>query len=144
MTTSPFVLCFLFSSCHQPKILEIFELCMSGQLFRIFLLSSFAQIMKAFIGRFICVPPSLSRLACLQYRDGFTRFFIIVVLVGTGVRMHSTMLQGKHVFICNTYTAIPSQNVTLYHLNSFYMEPYFKLIFLNFECVLSISFLMQK
>ena len=36
----------------------MFELCMSGQVFRIFFLSSFAQIMKAFIGRFICgLPP---------------------------------------------------------------------------------------
>jgi hypothetical protein len=39
--------------------LEMFELCMSGQVFRIFFLSSFAQIMKAFIGRFICgLPPA--------------------------------------------------------------------------------------
>ena len=35
----------------KPKILEMLELCMSGQVFRIFRRSSFAQIMKAFIGR---------------------------------------------------------------------------------------------
>ncbi len=43
---------------YTPNILEMFELCISGQVFRIFFLSSFAQIMKAFIGRFICgLPP---------------------------------------------------------------------------------------
>jgi hypothetical protein len=43
---------------YKPNILEMFELCMSGQVFRIFFLSSLAQIMKAFIGRFICgLPP---------------------------------------------------------------------------------------
>ena len=35
----------------KPKIFEMLELCMSGQVFRIFRRSSFAQIMKAFIGR---------------------------------------------------------------------------------------------
>lgn len=32
-----------------PKIFEMFELCMSGQALRIFLLSSFAQTMNAFL-----------------------------------------------------------------------------------------------
>lgn len=36
------------------------ELCMSGQALRIFLRSSLAQIMKAFIGRLMCWEPSLS------------------------------------------------------------------------------------
>ena len=34
----------------KPRIFEMLELCMSGQVFKIFLLSSLAQIMNAFIG----------------------------------------------------------------------------------------------
>ena len=34
------------------------ELCISGQVFRIFFLSSLAQIIKAFIGRLMCGCPS--------------------------------------------------------------------------------------
>ena len=37
-----------------PRILLIFELCMSGQALRIDLRSSLAQTMNAFIGRFMC------------------------------------------------------------------------------------------
>ena len=39
----------------------MFELCMSGQALRILRRSSFAQTMKAFIGRLICGLPSGSR-----------------------------------------------------------------------------------
>ena len=38
----------------KPRIFEMLELCMSGQVFKIFLLSSLAQIMNAFIG--LCEP----------------------------------------------------------------------------------------
>ena len=34
----------------KPRIFEMLELCMSGQVFKIFLRSSLAQIMNAFIG----------------------------------------------------------------------------------------------
>lgn len=37
-----------------PRILLMLELCMSGKAWRIFLLSSLAQTMKAFIGRLMC------------------------------------------------------------------------------------------
>ena len=37
-----------------PRILLMLELCMSGKACRIFLLSSLAQTMKAFIGRLMC------------------------------------------------------------------------------------------
>ena len=40
------------------------ELCMSGHAFRIFLRSSLAQIMKAFIGRLMCGCPSRSLRGC--------------------------------------------------------------------------------
>lgn len=50
-----------------PKIFEIFELCISGQAFKIFRLSSLAHTMKAFIGRFMCGLFSLSRFeACCR------------------------------------------------------------------------------
>jgi len=49
-----------------PSIFEILELCMSGQLFKIFLRSSFAQIMNAFMGLLMCVALSLSLLGCLK------------------------------------------------------------------------------
>ena len=44
----------------------MFELCMSGQVFRIFFRSSFAQIMKAFMGLLMCGLPSRSLLGCLM------------------------------------------------------------------------------
>ena len=47
-----------------PRILEIFELCMSGHVFRIFFRSSLAQIMKAFMGLLMWGLPSRSRLGC--------------------------------------------------------------------------------
>jgi len=37
---------------NSPRILLMLELCMSGQALRIFLRSSLAQTMNAFIGRF--------------------------------------------------------------------------------------------
>lgn len=40
-----------------PRILLMLELCMSGDALRIFLLSSFAQTMKAFIGRLMWPRP---------------------------------------------------------------------------------------
>jgi len=52
---------FQFENKHLPSILEMLELCISGQAFRIFLRSSLAQTMKAFIGRLICGLPSGSR-----------------------------------------------------------------------------------
>lgn len=39
----------------------MFELCMSGQAFKIFRRSSFAQTINAFIGRLMCGFPSGSR-----------------------------------------------------------------------------------
>ena len=50
---------FIHPSVHKiiifkPRIFEMLELCMSGQVFKIFLLSSLAQIMNAFIG--LCKP----------------------------------------------------------------------------------------
>ena len=44
-----------------PSIFEMLELCISGQALRIFLRSSLAQTMKAFIGRLIWGFPSGSR-----------------------------------------------------------------------------------
>ncbi len=41
-------------SQYLPSILLMFELCISGCLARIFLLSSFAHTMKAFIGLLMC------------------------------------------------------------------------------------------
>jgi hypothetical protein len=54
-----------YSLKHLPSILEMLELCMSGQAFRIFLLSSLAHTMKAFIGRFMWGLFSLSLFCCL-------------------------------------------------------------------------------
>jgi hypothetical protein len=54
-----------YTSQYLPSILEMFELCMSGQAFRIFRLSSFAHTMKAFIGRFIWGLFSPSLFCCL-------------------------------------------------------------------------------
>lgn len=45
-----------------PSIFDIFELCISGQALRIFLRSSLAHTMKAFIGRLMCGLPASSRL----------------------------------------------------------------------------------
>ena len=39
---------------NLPNILLMLELCISGQAFKIFLLSSRAHTMKAFMGRFTC------------------------------------------------------------------------------------------
>lgn len=59
----------------KPRIFEMLELCMSGQVFKIFLLSSLAQIMNAFIGlcehvvrifKLILDSHLLSRLHCLR------------------------------------------------------------------------------
>lgn len=44
-----------------PSILDMLELCMSGHALSIFLRSSLAQTMKAFIGRLMCGLLSLSR-----------------------------------------------------------------------------------
>lgn len=41
---------------YPPNIFEMFELCMSGQAFKIFRLSSLAQTMNAFIGLLMCSP----------------------------------------------------------------------------------------
>ena len=49
---------------NSPKILEMLELCMSGQAFKIFRLSSLAQIMNAFMGLLMCGVDSFSRLGC--------------------------------------------------------------------------------
>lgn len=43
----------------------MFELCISGQAFKIFLRSSLAHTMNAFIGRLICGLFSLSLFCCL-------------------------------------------------------------------------------
>lgn len=48
-----------------PRIFDMFELCMSGQAFKIFLRSSLAHTMNAFIGRLICGLFSLSLFCCL-------------------------------------------------------------------------------
>ena len=49
------------------------ELCISGQVFRIFFLSSLAQIIKAFIGRLMCGCPSATApSALLRPRDSRT------------------------------------------------------------------------
>lgn len=48
-----------------PRILDMFELCMSGQAFKIFLRSSLAHTMNAFIGRLMCGLFSPSLLCCL-------------------------------------------------------------------------------
>lgn len=48
-----------------PRIFDMFELCMSGQAFKIFLRSSLAHTMNAFIGRLICGLFSPSLFCCL-------------------------------------------------------------------------------
>lgn len=50
MTTPPPI----YIKLCLPSILLMLELCISGQALRIFLLSSLAHTMNAFIGRFIC------------------------------------------------------------------------------------------
>lgn len=48
-----------------PRIFDMLELCISGQAFKIFLRSSLAHTMNAFIGRLICGLFSPSRFCCL-------------------------------------------------------------------------------
>lgn len=48
----------------------MFELCMSGQAFKIFLRSSLAHTMNAFIGRLICGLFSPSLFCCLTILAG--------------------------------------------------------------------------
>lgn len=48
-----------------PSIFDMLELCMSGQAFKIFLRSSLAHTMNAFIGRLICGLFSPSLFCCL-------------------------------------------------------------------------------
>lgn len=48
-----------------PNILDMFELCMSGQALRIFRRSSLAHTMNAFIGLLMCGLLSASLFACL-------------------------------------------------------------------------------
>ena len=51
---------------REPRILEMSELCSSGLLFRIFRLSSLAQIMKAFIGLLMWFFLSLHAFSCFS------------------------------------------------------------------------------
>lgn len=48
----------------SPRILDILELCMSGHALSIFLLSSLAHTMKAFIGLLMCGFDSPSFFVC--------------------------------------------------------------------------------
>lgn len=50
---------------YSPRIFDMLELCISGQAFRIFLRSSLAHTMNAFIGRLICGLFSPSLFCCL-------------------------------------------------------------------------------
>jgi len=50
---------------YLPRIFDMFELCMSGQAFKIFLRSSLAHTINAFIGRLICGLFSPSLFCCL-------------------------------------------------------------------------------
>ena len=73
---------FIHPSVHKiiifkPRIFEMLELCMSGQVFKIFLLSSLAQIMNAFIGLCEQILDSLllPRVHCLiTIRDQSDRY----------------------------------------------------------------------
>lgn len=57
---------------YSPRILLMLELCMSGKACRIFLRSSFAQTMKAFIGRLMCGSLLLLPRASLYTRASTT------------------------------------------------------------------------
>ena len=77
-----------------PSILLILELCMSGQAFSIFLLSSLAQTMNAFIGRFTCPSRVSSESLLLPER------MILAPNILPGVTAKSTwVVQQRNAFL---------------------------------------------
>lgn len=87
---------------YLPRIFDMFELCMSGQAFKIFLRSSLAHTMNAFIGRLICGLFSPSLFCCLtilaeekeKERRG-VRCHIVVEIHDTLVRNESDFARAS-------------------------------------------------
>ncbi len=83
-----------YSLSLSPRILLMFELCMSGKAWRIFLLSSLAQTIKAFMGRLMCGSMLPRPRASLKIRESDT-----LGLPREG-KQGVTVSVGIHILIC--------------------------------------------
>lgn len=79
-----------------PSILLMLELCISGQAFRIFLLSSLAQTMKAFIGLLMC------GLLTSDFSFWARIIFAPNILPGVSKKSHLLAYLQHHVFCWRT------------------------------------------
>lgn len=86
---------------YTPKIFEMFELCMSGQAFKIFRLSSLAQTMNAFIGLLMC-SPSFFCCRIMRPKISQNKLFIIQTI---DYNIATSLCSAVYRYIILQYTA---------------------------------------